>query len=450
MSYISKDLQCASSIAKKVSELGGKTYFVGGYVRDKIMNIENKDIDIEIHGITPNQLESIIDSIGIRIEIGQSFGIYNIKGYNIDIAMPRKENVIGGGHKDFEIYVDPFMGTYEAAKRRDFTINALMEDVLSGEIIDHFNGIEDINNRIIRHVNPNTFGDDPLRVLRAAQFAARFNFTVSEDTIKISKNMDIKKLSKERIEGELKKALLKSNKPSIFFNVLNQMNHLDYWFKEIKQLIGIKQNPIYHPEGDVYTHTMMVLDNGVNFRDKISDSYSFMLSCLCHDLGKITCTKEIDGVIRSIGHKIEGIYIIKEFIKRITNEKKTLDYICNITKLHMKPNVLAKESSSIKATNKMYDQAIDKEGLIYISICDKSRDGCIDESNKQFLFDRLDIYNEYMSREYVMGKDLIECGLIPNENFKEILDYAHKLRLVGVDKNSALKQTISYAKKYYK
>lgn len=446
MNIISEDIECAKLIAKKVHEIGGNVYYVGGYVRDKIMNIENKDIDIEVHGITPKQLEEILDSIGKRIEIGESFGIYNLKGFSIDIAMPRKENAIGGGHKDFDILVDPNMGTYNASKRRDFTINALMENVLTGEIVDHFNGILDIKNKIIRHVNDETFKDDPLRVLRGAQFASRFGFNICNETINISKNMDISKLSKERIENELKKVLLKSNKPSIFFDIMNKTNHLDYWFKEIKQLIGIKQNPIYHPEGDVYTHTMMVLDEGVNFREKVSEPYYFMLSCLVHDLGKITCTKEINGVIRAIGHEIEGISIVKEFIKRITNEKKVCDYICNITKLHMKPNMLAKEKSSIKATNKMFDQAIDKEALIYISICDSKKDYGYNRDNKDFLFERLNIYNEYMSRDYVVGKDLIDNGLIPNEHFKDILLYAHNLRLSGVDKESALKQTLSYAK----
>ena len=240
------DISIAKEIALKVCNLGGKVYYVGGYVRDKILNIDNKDIDIEVHGITPKQLEEILDSVGKRIEIGESFGIYNLKGYDIDIAMPRKEYVIGSGHKDFDILVDPFIGTYNAAKRRDFTINALMEDVLTGEIIDHFGGVNDLNNKIIRYVNEETFKEDSLRVLRACQFASRFEFDISKETISLCKEMNISKLSKERIEGELKKALLKANKPSIFFDSLRKMNHLNYWFKELSELIDIKQNPCVH------------------------------------------------------------------------------------------------------------------------------------------------------------------------------------------------------------
>lgn len=446
------DISIAKEIALKVSNLGGKVYYVGGYVRDKILNIENKDIDIEVHGITPKQLEEILDSVGKRIEIGESFGIYNLKGYDIDIAMPRKEHVIGSGHKDFDILVDPFIGTYNAAKRRDFTINALMEDVLTGEIIDHFGGINDLSNKIIRYVNEETFKEDPLRVLRACQFASRLEFDISKETISLCKAMDISKLSKERVEGELKKALLKANKPSIFFNNLRKMNHLNYWFKELSELIDIKQNPKYHSEGDVWVHTMMVLDEGVKFRYLTENPYQFMLSCLCHDFGKSICTQVIDGVIRSLGHEFEGVELVKTFIKRITNERNTLNYVLNMTELHMKPNILASSSSSIKSTNKMFNSSVDPLGLIYISICDTLGKISLYEikRNDKFLFDRLDIYNEYMSRPYVTGKDLIDNGLIPNEHFKDILNHAHKLRLAGVEKESALKQTLAYAKQYEK
>lgn len=446
------DISLSKIIAKKVSEFGGKAYYVGGYVRDKLLNIENKDIDMEVHGISPKDLELILDSVGKRIEIGESFGIYSLKGHNIDIAMPRKETSKGIGHKDFDITVDPYIGTYKAAKRRDFTINSIYEDILSEEIIDHFKGIEDLNNKIIRYVNEESFKEDPLRVLRACQFASRFNFKISKETKEICKKIDISKLSKERIEGELKKALLKANKPSIFFKNLRYMNQLDYWFKELKDLIGVKQNPKYHAEGDVWNHTMLVLDEGAKVRDMVKEPYMFMLSCLVHDFGKSVSTKVINGIIRSIGHEYEGLPLIKTFIKRITNENKVLSYITNMTKLHMKPLVLINASSSIKAFNKMFDESIEPHDLIYLSICDnlgRKKEG---ESTptKDILFKHFYIYLEYMSKPYVTGKDLIELGIQPSENFKEALDFAHKLRLVGVNKEQALKETVSYYKKIAK
>lgn len=444
------DYDLALLIAKKVKELGGNVYFVGGYVRDKLLGIDNKDIDIEVHGITPSQLEGILDDIGERLFFGESFGVYSLKGSSIDIAMPRKEKQIGVKHTDFDIMVDPFMGTYNAALRRDFTINALMQDVLTNEIIDHFNGQEHLNNKIIKHINDTSFQEDPLRVLRAAQFAARFEFQIDEDTIDLCKHMDITTLPKERIEEELKKALVKSNKPSIFFEELRRMNQLDYWFKELKDLIGVEQNPKHHAEGDVWIHTMMVLDEGVKYLNQIDNHYFFMLSCVTHDFGKYTCTKIINGEIKSYGHEVEGIPIANKFLKRITNDKKLIEYVLNMTKLHMKPHTLAADNASIKSTNKMFDESVDPIGLICIAIADSKGKIANREyvSNDEFLYTRLEIYNEYMARPYVTGKDLIDNGLTPGKNFSEILEYAHKLRLAGVEKNNALKQTLAYARKY--
>ena len=186
-------------IAEKVSDAGGSVYYVGGYVRDKILGIENKDIDIEIHGADVSAVEDILDSVGDRMEFGKSFGIYGLKGCTVDIALPRNEKPTGKGHRDFEIIADPFMGTYEAARRRDFTINSLMENVLTGEITDHFGGMNDLKAGVIRHIDDRIFVEDPLRVLRAAQFAARFNFEVASETIALCRNIDISTLSRERI-----------------------------------------------------------------------------------------------------------------------------------------------------------------------------------------------------------------------------------------------------------
>ena len=443
------DYELAIIIARHVKELGGNVYFVGGYVRDKLLGIDNKDIDIEVHGITQSQLEEVLDNIGERLFFGESFGVYSLKGTSIDIAMPRKEKQTGVKHTNFEITVDPFMGTYDAAKRRDFTINALMQDVLTGEIIDHFDGQYHLENKIIKHINDESFQEDPLRVLRAAQFAARFEFKIADETIKLCKKMDITTLPKERIEGELKKALVKSKKPSIFFEEIRKMNHLDYWFKELKDLIGVEQNPKHHAEGDVWVHTMMVLDEGVKYLDKIDNHFYFMLSCITHDFGKYVCTKIINGEIKSYGHEIEGVPLAKSFLNRITNEKKLIEYVLNMTKLHMKPHTLAADNSSIKSTNKLFDEAIDPFALICIAIADSKGKIANREyiSNDEFLFSRLDIYNEYMSRPFVSGKDLIDSGLKPSDNFSEILNYAHKLRLAGVEKESALKQTLAYARK---
>ena len=448
MSHL-EDQKMARQIAALVAAQGGRTFYVGGFVRDALIHKENKDVDIEVHGVSPKCLEEILDSLGQRMTIGESFGIFGLKGYDLDIAMPRKEEARGQGHKDFDIFVDPFIGTEAAARRRDFTFNALMQDVLTGEIVDHFGGVEDLQNGILRHVNDQSFAEDPLRVLRAGQFAARFGFRAAEETVALCRQMDLRHLPRERIEGELKKALLKAEKPSIFFEVLRQMEQLDHWFPELKALIGVQQNPIYHSEGDVWTHTMMVIDEAAKLRHRAANPYWFMLSAVTHDFGKAVCTEEKNGVLHAYLHEVKGLPLAEAFLRRITGEVKLIEYVLNLTEYHMKPNTVAGARSAVKVTTRMFDQSVDPEGLICLALADDR--GRITQApatdHEVFLMERLAVFQELMSRPYVMGRDLVEAGLKPGVEFTEILQHAHKLRLAGVPKESALKQTLAFARK---
>lgn len=441
--------ETAKKITEYVNEAGGRVFYVGGCVRDRILGIENKDVDIEVHGVLPEDLYVILEKVGEPLIFGKSFGVYSLKGEDMDIAMPRRERAVGKGHRDFEIDVDPFIGTEAAARRRDFTMNALMEDVLTGEIVDHFGGRSDLSDGIIRHIDPVTFVEDPLRVLRAAQFAARFGFKVAPETIELCREIDLSSLSKERVEEEMKKALLKADMPSVFFEVLREMDQLGVWFPELQQLIGLEQDPIYHPEGDVWTHTMEVIDRAAQLREKVSDPYRFMLLALTHDFGKIVTTEEKNGRIHAYGHETEGMPLAESFLKRITNEKDVLDYVLNMVPLHMKPNVAAYSKPALKSTNKMFDQAEAPEDLIWFAEADRPVMSGDDpfQGDREFLMGRLETYKETMAKPYVMGRDLVEAGFEPGEDFSEILEYAHKLRLAGIKKESALKQTISYARK---
>ena len=433
-------------IAYGVREYGGTAYFVGGFVRDRLMGADSTDVDIEVHGIKPKILEKILDSLGNRLEIGKSFGIYSLSGLNIDVAMPRIETLTGIKHRDFKIDVDPFVGTKKAAVRRDFTVNSIMQDIISGEIIDHFGGREDLENKVLRHVNDNSFGEDPLRVLRGAQFAARFDFDIALETAEICRKIDLSNLSPERVFDELKKALLKSEKPSVFFKQLLKMNQLSYWFREIAQLIGIKQHSRHHKEGDVWNHTMMVVDEAAKCRDSAEHPLYFMLSALVHDFGKIVSTKFVNGEYRAYSHETEGTELIEKFLRRITNETALIKYCVNMAKLHMKPNVTVGDNSSVKATNKMFDSSKSPEDLILLALCDGRGKipASADENTERFLRERLDIYREYMSRPYVNGQDLINAGVMPGKDFSQLLNYAHKLRLAGVSKENALKQVLAF------
>lgn len=262
-------------LASKVKEKGGRAFYVGGYVRDLLLNIPNKDIDIEVHGIAEKDLVAILNEIGEVDYYGRSFGIYALRHEDIEVALPRSEKVLGTGHRDFEISVDPDMGYKNAALRRDFTINALMMDVLSHEILDYFNGTDDLNKGIIRHVNDVSFVEDPLRVYRAAQFASRFGFKIDERTVELCKGIDTFALSRERIEEELKKALLKAERAEIFFECLKEMNQKDVWFKGVNNLsclMKYESNRINADNKYYFMVLLLALDNGLDFIEAFSNN----------------------------------------------------------------------------------------------------------------------------------------------------------------------------------
>ena len=440
--------EIVKKITEYVNEAGGRVFYVGGCVRDRLLGIDNKDVDIEVHGISPEDLYSILEKVGEPLAYGKSFGVFALRGEDIDIAMPRRERAVGKGHRDFVVDVDPFIGTREAARRRDFTINALMEDAMTGEIVDHFGGQEDLKAGIIRHIDPATFVEDPLRVLRGAQFAARFGFGIAPDTVELCRGIDLSTLSKERVEEELRKALLKADKPSIFFEAMREMDQLDHWFPELKELIDLEQDPVFHPEGDVWTHTMEVIDRAAGYRDKVSEPFSFMLLALTHDLGKIVTTEEKNGRIHAYEHETKGLPLVESFLRRILNENDVIDYVLNMVPLHMKPNVAAHSKPALKSTNRMFDHAEAPEDLIWFAAADRPVFAGEEafSGDTEFLLERLAAYDEIMARPHVMGRDLIAAGLEPGEDFSEILEYAHKLRLAGIEKDLAMKQVLAYAR----
>ena len=449
MDHYEQDRAMARRIAELAAAQGGRAYYVGGYVRDGLLHRENKDIDMEIHGLHPAQVEQLLDTLGQRMTIGESFGIYGLRGYHVDIALPRKEKLRGRGHRDFDVFVDPFIGTEKAAKRRDFTINAMMQDILTGEILDHFGGRQDLAQGILRHVSRETFVEDPLRVLRGAQFAARFELKAAEETVALCSQMELCHLPRERILEEVKKALLKAARPSVFFELLRQMNRLSEWFPELEALIGVEQPVRHHAEGDVWTHTMMVVDEAAKLRDRAENPFGFMLAALTHDFGKAICTQRINGEIHAYEHEIKGLPLMEAFLRRITGEHKLIEYVCNLAEYHMKPFTVAAAGASVKSTNRMFDASADPVGLICLAMADNR--GKISAypyvPREEFLFERLEIYREMMARPYVMGRDLIEAGLQPDARFSELLALAHKLRLAGIPKEQALKQVLAEARK---
>ena len=446
---VEKNKQMARQIAEKVAAVGGRTYFVGGYVRDQMLNRENKDIDIEIHGIAPQTLMGILDELGERTVMGASFGIFGLKHYDLDISMPCRASEHSRGKQDFCDFADPFVGTEAAARRRDLTMNALMQDVVTGEILDYFGGMEDLRKGVLRHVDANSFREDPLRVFRVAQFAARLEYSVAEETVALCRTMDVTKLARERVFGELEKALLQSPRPSVFFQNLRQMGQLSLWFGEAEALIGVEQDPVHHPEGDVWNHTMAVLDAAARYRDQAQNPLGLMLAALCHDFGKVSTTQIENGRIRALGHEEAGMPLAEAWLSRLTNEVRLHRYVENMVLLHMRPNMLAAQRAKAKAMCTLFDRSVCPEDLLLLAKADYfgKKGACDYEETEQFLRDAVTMFRERMAQPYVKGADLVEAGFQPGTAFKEALAYAHKMRLAGVRKEDALKQTVAYLKK---
>lgn len=222
---MNKEMTVVKKVAEQVKQAGGTMYFVGGFVRDRLIGKDSKDIDVEIHGITEEKLLQILMTHGGVDKVGASFGVYLVKGIDVDFALPRIERQTGVLHTDFDVTIDPFIGTYGASKRRDFTMNAIMEEVLTGEVVDHFGGQEDIKNHVIRFVDKETFQEDALRVLRAIQFSARFGFAIGKETRELSSHMELTHLAKERVYEEIRKGMTKGS-PSVFVSQLKSFSNV--------------------------------------------------------------------------------------------------------------------------------------------------------------------------------------------------------------------------------
>ena len=394
----------------------------------------------------PRRLRTLLGELGEVYDRGASFGVLGLRHSDLDVAMPRTESRTGARHTDFDVTVDPFLSPREACRRRDFTINAMLRDVLTGEVLDFYGGREDLNRRVVRCVCPETFVEDALRAFRACQFAARLEAEIDGETRDLCASMDVTTLSVERILGETEKALLKAARPSVYFRELRAMDHLKEYFPELEATIGVLQNPKFHPEGDVFEHTMLVIDAAARLRGRAEEPLNFMLSALLHDLGKCVATQvQEDGRITAYGHEVLGLELVERQLRRITNCERTLRYVRNQAELHMRPNMLYGAQSRKKKTRQLFDMSLCPNDLILLSRADAS--GKLDEpyreENEVWLRERLEDYHSRLKQPVVTGQDLIDAGLRPGPDFAALLQRARMLHFSGIDRRNALRQILN-------
>ncbi len=436
-------------IIKVLLDNNVRPIIVGGFVRDALLQIPSKDIDIEMYGIdTLEQLKTLLVPFGNVNEVGKSFGVLKLalNGLDIDFSLPRTEIKTAAGHKGFDVKTHTDIAFKEASLRRDFTINAMGFDIGSLRLLDPYNGQDDLKNRTLRCVNPETFIEDPLRVLRAVQFAARYELTMDDQLIQLCKKMVAQKaidqLPKERIFEEIKKLLLKAAHPSIGFELMAKIGLLDY-FPELKALQGVKQEPSYHPEGDVWIHTLLCLDAMASLRSgNERDNLILMLGILCHDLGKPATTKMMDGRIRAIGHETAGLEPTQTLLTRLSDEQRLIDAVLPLVQHHLKPLQFYKQKAKSSAVRRLAAQ-VNLDKLILIAkadflgrTTDEAQEGFFPAG--EWLKEKADGLNvlTHAPKALLQGRDLIKLGLTPSKQFKTILQTAFEAQLEGIYQNS--------------
>lgn len=429
----------ALAIASDVRDLGGRALVVGGWVRDELFGLDPKDLDLEVFGVPADRLRSLLERHGRVDTVGESFTVYKIGG--IDVSLPRRESKTGRGHKGFSVDGDPGLSLREAARRRDFTINAISRDPLTGEWIDPFGGRADLEARLLRAVDPGTFADDSLRVLRALQFAARFELSLDDATKALCRSLPLDDLPPERVWGEFEKLLLLAQRPSVGLALALELGVIDRRFPELRALVGCPQEPAWHPEGDVWVHTLMVIDQARKQIDGLDRgrAAAIMLGALCHDLGKPSTTAMLEGRIRSLGHEEAGVAPAACLLGRLNIQ--TLDgydvrhTVLGVTAHHLKPGAFMKPPNPAgDGAFRRLAQKVDLEMLATVAKADcVGRGGDFDCSAMDAFVDRARALGvEHAApAPLVMGRHLIQMGLAPGPRMGEILRQVFDRQLDG-------------------
>ncbi len=446
------DVAFVHDLAAAIRQAGGRALVVGGWVRDRLLGHESKDVDLEVYGLPAPRLRGLLEGFGRVDAVGESFTVYKIRG--VDVALPRRESKSGRGHRGFDVHGDPDMAVEDATRRRDFTVNAILWDPLRGEYLDPFGGRADLERRVLRAVDPGTFGDDSLRVLRALQFAARFELTLDEPTRALCRRISLDDLPSERVFGEIEKLLLAARRPSIGFALGLDLLVVERLLPGMAALVGCAQEPEWHPEGDVWTHTLMVIDHA---RGAIGDldrahGLSVMLGAVCHDLGKPATTAFIDGRIRSPNHEPEGVAPTLTLLDRLNVHAidgfDVRRHVVGLVAYHLAPGTWHKAPTQVSdAAFRRLSQKVDLELLARLARADcLGRTGVFDCSAMDWFLDRARALGveHRPPAPILMGRHLLELGMQPGPGVGRILRDVYERQLDG--SITSLDQALSRAR----
>lgn len=434
-----------------------KPRLAGGCVRDFLLGLTPKDYDVEVRGIGFDALQARLAPFGATDVVGRSFGVIKLRlpSGDYDFSLPRRESKTGSGHRGFAITPDPALTDAEAAARRDFTINAITYDPFSRQIFDPHGGEKDLRDRILRHTSP-AFIEDPLRVLRAFQFAARFNLSLAPETAALCRGIvhTYAELPVERVWGEWDKWATQSTRPSRGLAVLEETGWIVH-FPEIAALRGCPQDPEWHPEGDVLTHTGHCCDALAKldeWREAPADRRRLlMLGVLAHDFGKpaTTSRSEVRGRLRwrSLGHEAAGGPLADNFLRRIGAPHSVIDGVHPLVVLHLAHHHGSGEFSDShirRLARKLHPATIDD--LCAVMIADSLGRPPLTGPETLVLIKKLRTRAHQLSirasppRPILLGRHLIALGRAPGPHFTAILHDAFEAQLDGAftDESTAL------------
>ena len=427
-------LDVARRIDRRVRGAGGRAYLVGGSVRDLLLGREVLELDVEVFGVEPARLRKLLEEEWRVDEVGESFAVLKLRHYPVDVSVPRRERKTGAGHRDFEVAADPGMSIADAARRRDFTINAMLLDLATQELEDPFGGKADLERRRLRHTSER-FVEDPLRVLRGMQFAARFELTPVEETLAICRSMPFEGIAPERVFDEWRKLILRGERISLGLELLNAVCWVRH-FPELEALIGCAQDPQWHPEGDVWVHTCHVMDAFA--RSRVGDDWEDLVvgfACLCHDFGKPATTTREGDRIRSLGHESEGEPPTRSFLERMTRQTALLEQVVPLVRHHLKPRQLFDARASDAAVRRLAEKVGRLDRLVRVARADAAGRPPLpagDEAS-DWLTERARALAVEDSRPspIVLGRHLVERGLTPGPGFAPILGRCFEAQLDG-------------------
>jgi len=417
-------------------------------VRDWLLGLVSKDFDVEVYGLDYEAMGRALAPFGPTDVVGRSFGVLKVRieGAEYDFSLPRRESKTGAGHRGFAIAPDPALTEAEAAARRDFTVNAIAYDPLEDRILDFHHGVDDLKKKILRHTGP-AFVEDPLRVLRAFQFAARFEFTLAPETASFCYSIrdTYGELPVERVWGEWDKWATKSSKPSLGLLVLKQTGWLTH-FPEVAALAGLPQEPEWHPEGDVFIHTGCCLDALVgldSWREGTPATRRLLsLAVLAHDFGKAGTTKQAErrGKLRwtSPEHEAAGGPLAETFLQRIGAPLGLIEYVRPLVMnhlLHHDGPAEYRDTTVRRLSRKITPATLDD--LIAVMRADHlGRPPLVSaETEKRLGYLRASAQQlklEHASpKPIILGRHLIALGRAPGPEFKPALDAAFESQLDG-------------------